>query len=158
MSVSGFTISKLAKAANVNVETIRYYQRVGLIDKPQKPAHGYRHYPEDTLTRVRFIKRAQRLGFALSEVDELLKLDEEHHIDTRKHAEQKLLIVEENIADLTAIKLLLNNLIDTCNQNENADNNLESGKIIHSLTNKNNLEKLTTARSIPNSVCITDNH
>jgi len=142
MSVSGLTISKLAKAADVNVETIRYYQRVGLIDQPQKPSHGYRQYPEDTLTRVRFIKRAQRLGFALKEIEELLKLDDEQCVEAKKLAEQKLLIIEENIADLSAMRLTLDNLINSCNQNEKTNKNLKTCTIIQALTDENILSKM----------------
>jgi MerR family mercuric resistance operon transcriptional regulator len=142
MSVSALTISKLAKAADVNIETIRYYQRVGLIEQPQKPAHGYRQYPEATLTRVRFIKRAQRLGFALKEVEELLKLDDEQCTEAKKLAEQKLSIIEENIADLSAMRLTLNNLINACNQSEKNNDNLNSCRIIQALTDENILKKM----------------
>lgn len=62
------TIGKLADAAGVNVETIRYYQRRGLLDEPAKPLGGHRRYPVDMVKRLRFIKRAQALGFTLSEV------------------------------------------------------------------------------------------
>ena len=68
------TIGRLAQSAGVNVETIRYYQRVGLLKEPEKPAYGYRHYPPDTVARIRFIKRAQQLGFTLEEISELLSL------------------------------------------------------------------------------------
>ncbi|CAH5290707.1 Mercuric resistance operon regulatory protein (plasmid) [Citrobacter freundii] len=61
------TIGKLADAAGVNVETIRYYQRRGLLDEPAKPLGGHRRYPVDMVKRLRFIKRAQALGFTLSE-------------------------------------------------------------------------------------------
>ena len=142
MSVSGLTISKLAKAADVNVETIRYYQRVGLIEQPQKPSQGYRQYPEATLTRIRFIKRAQRLGFTLKEIEELLKLDDEQCTEAKKLAEQKLVIIEENIADLSAMRLTLGNLINSCNQNEDKSNNLNSCKIIQALTDENILKKM----------------
>lgn len=70
------TIGKLADAAGVNVETIRYYQRRGLLDEPAKPLGGHRRYPVDMVKRLRFIKRAQALGFTLSEVGGLLTLDE----------------------------------------------------------------------------------
>lgn len=69
------TIGRLAKAAGVIVETIRYYQRIGLHEEPEKPLNGFRHYPQDTVERVRLIKRAQQLGFSLKEIGELLALD-----------------------------------------------------------------------------------
>ena len=71
-----FTIGILAKAAEVNIETVRYYQRVGLIKEPAKPLQGYRTYPSVTLNRIKFIKRAQQLGFSLTEIAELLELGE----------------------------------------------------------------------------------
>lgn len=75
MARRALTIGRLAAAAGVNVETIRYYQRRGLLDEPNKPFQGYRHYPDDTVKRVRFIKRAQALGFTLEEIAGLLRLD-----------------------------------------------------------------------------------
>ena len=72
------TIGSLADEAGVNVETIRYYQRRGLMPEPDKPAQGYRRYDATTVKRVRFIKRAQALGFTLEEIGGLLKLDEAH--------------------------------------------------------------------------------
>ena len=69
------TIGRLAATAGVSVETIRYYQRRGLLDEPRKPFRGFRHYPADMAKRVRFIKRAQALGFTLEEIVSLLRLD-----------------------------------------------------------------------------------
>ena len=69
--MNSLTIGGLAKAANVSVETIRYYQRRGLMDEPIKPANGHRRYAPDAVKRVRFIKRAQVLGFTLEEVDQV---------------------------------------------------------------------------------------
>ena len=70
------TIGQLATAAGVNVETIRYYQRLGLLDEPEKPAGGHRRYPAEQVKRLRFIKRAQALGFTLTEVAALLTLEQ----------------------------------------------------------------------------------
>jgi len=58
------TIGRLAQLAEVNVETIRYYQRIGLLNKPAKPASGFRHYPENTIEKLQFIKRAKQMGFS----------------------------------------------------------------------------------------------
>jgi MerR family mercuric resistance operon transcriptional regulator len=66
------TIGKLAKQANVTIETIRYYQRKGLLIEPEKPATGYRQYPPEAIARIQFIKRAQQSGFTLKEIAELL--------------------------------------------------------------------------------------
>lgn len=66
------TISRLAKELGVNIETIRFYERKGLIQQPPKPTTGYRHYPSETVNRIHFIKRAQELGFTLDEIVHLL--------------------------------------------------------------------------------------
>lgn len=74
--MSQLTIGKLAQAAQVSVETIRYYERRQLIEQPPKPDQGYRRYPKATLARILFIKRAQELGCTLAEIDNLLALGE----------------------------------------------------------------------------------
>ena len=99
------TIGKLAESAGVNVETIRYYQRRGLLHEPKKPVGGYRHYSPETTKRVRFIKRAQALGFTLEEVAELLRLDAASACaETRELAAHKLKLIEEKLAELKAQK------------------------------------------------------
>ena len=74
-----FTIGTLAKKAEVNVETIRFYQRRGLLVQPVKPFKGVRHYTENDVQRVRFIKQGQKVGFSLDEVSELLSLEDGQH-------------------------------------------------------------------------------
>ena len=69
------TISVAAKKAGIGVETIRYYQRIGLVDEPEKPTSGYRVYSEEVIARLRFIQRAKELGFSLSEISILLELN-----------------------------------------------------------------------------------
>jgi MerR family mercuric resistance operon transcriptional regulator len=78
--MEGLTIGALARAAGVNVETIRFYERQGLLRKPPKPEEGYRKYPSEAVKQVRFIKGAQRLGFSLKEIAELLFLGREGEI------------------------------------------------------------------------------
>jgi len=111
------TIGKLAKAAGVNVETIRYYQRIGLIAEPAKPAQGYRTYPADTVARIRFIKRAQELGFTLDEITDLLSLNERDCDEARAIAEHKLDLIQHRMDDLAAMQRELTKLIKTCKQN-----------------------------------------
>lgn len=122
MSSAPLTIGSLAKAAGVNVETIRYYQRIGLIDEPTKPQHGFRTYPAVTLQRVKFIKRAQQLGFSLQEIDELLELgsgsSENTCSDVRVRAEQKVLQINQQIQDLEGLRRSLNQLITSCNKDD----------------------------------------
>lgn len=111
-----FTIGKLADIAGVNIETIRYYQRKGLIKEPARPAQGYRKYSQSVVETIRFIKRAQQLGFSLREISELLKLGNGHCADVREHAEIKLKKVEQQIRDLETLKNTLRKLIQQCRQ------------------------------------------
>jgi MerR family mercuric resistance operon transcriptional regulator len=109
------SIGQLAQAASVNVETIRYYQRRGLLTEPAKPLGGHRRYPPGVATRLRFIKRAQTLGFTLDEVAGLLTLEETQSCrDTRRLAERKLAVIEERLADLARMRRLLKGLIAEC--------------------------------------------
>ncbi len=109
------SIGSLANAADVNVETIRYYQRRGLLDEPSKPLGGHRRYPPSAATRVRFIKRAQQLGFTLEEIKDLLLLEDGQSCrETRLLAEHKLDLIEARIADLSRMRRLLKGLIAQC--------------------------------------------
>jgi len=114
-AVESLTIGAFAKAAGVNVETIRFYQRKGLLPEPDKPYGSIRRYGEADVTRVRFVKSAQRLGFSLDEVAGLLRLDDGAHCDeARVLAEQKLEDVREKLADLQRIESVLAQLVDDC--------------------------------------------
>jgi MerR family transcriptional regulator, mercuric resistance operon regulatory protein len=109
------TIGKLAESAGVNVETIRYYQRRGLLDEPDKPIGGHRRYSVDEAKRVRFIKRAQALGFTLAEVGGLLTLDAACACtETRALAARKLGLIEQKMADLAAMRQVLGGLVQQC--------------------------------------------
>lgn len=113
------TIGRLAKVAGVNVETIRYYQRRGLVEEPSKPLGGYRRYASSAVSRVRFIKRAQQLGFTLEEVTELLRLEDGQNCrETRLLAENKLGSIEKRIADLTRMHRMLKGLIAECSRDQ----------------------------------------
>ena len=114
---SGITVGQLARAAAVNVETVRYYQRIGLLSLPGRDYGSIRRYLADDLKRIRFIKRAQKLGFSLDEVALLLGLsDGRHCAQTRVLAEKKLTVVEEKIADLEAIQKALKGLVAKCSK------------------------------------------
>ena len=117
MPVKTVTIGALARLAGVNVETIRFYQRRGLIPEPAKPLSGYRHYPPDTVDRVRFIKRAQELGFTLKEIVTLLQLGDGHCRETKQLAGAKLKTIETRLADLKAMRKVLKKLIRSCDRN-----------------------------------------
>ena len=108
------TIGKLAKQSGVTIETIRHYQRKGLLDEPVKPVTGYRHYPTEAIARIRFIKRAQQAGFTLKEISDLLSLDSGHCQDVRKMAEQKRRKIDDQLRDLTALRQVLDTLVKGC--------------------------------------------
>lgn len=112
------TISHLAKALNINIETIRFYERKALIQQPPKPDVGYRHYPDETVNRIRFIKRAQELGFTLEEVSRLLSLEDFPCSDVQALAENKLEAVQAKMRDLRRLESALKALILQCNKNE----------------------------------------
>lgn len=119
---AGLTIGKLAGAAGVNIETVRYYQRLGLLDEPAKPSNGYRRYSHQQAKRLRFIKRAQGLGFTLSEVGGLLRLSSACICaDTRELAARKLTIIEQRMADLAAMQAALTGLIRQCDVGDGGD-------------------------------------
>lgn len=120
MKRTSLTISRLAQAAGIGVETIRYYQRIGLLDEPVKPAQGYRVYPQESLTRLHFIARAKQLGFTLNEIKELLILESSDCQQTQQLASQKLESIQQRIIDLTAIAGSLEQLIDACHEGEDS--------------------------------------
>lgn len=109
------SIGQVAKAADVNVETIRYYQRRGLLTKPIKPLGGHRRYSAGHVNALRFIKRAQLLGFTLEEIENLLRLDGANSCsDTHDLAMYKLGIIEAKMADLAAMRDVLTGLVRQC--------------------------------------------
>lgn len=113
------TISRLAGAAGVNVETVRFYQRSGLIDEPARPYSGYRTYGSDDVRRIRFIKRAQLLGFTLDEIANLLKLEgSQTCASTRDLAAKKLAMVEAKLTDLLAMKMALATMVSRCDSEQ----------------------------------------
>jgi len=115
MDPAKITIGKVAAAAGVNVETIRFYQRRGLLAEPPKALGGFRYYDKETIARLRFIKRAQVLGFSLEEVTTLLALEHSNACsETHDAAVRKLQLVEERIDDLNRIRLTLKNLVQQC--------------------------------------------
>ena len=119
LSPQNLTIGRLASAAGVNVETIRYYQRIGLINKPEKPHHGFRIYSTQALDKIKFTKRAQQLGFSLVEIVELLELGSENCCDVRNRAEKKRDKIVKQIEDLQALHSTLDELISACLSGKN---------------------------------------
>lgn len=115
MSDPRFTIGAFATAAGVNVETIRFYQRRGLIAEPARDFGRIRRYSAADVARVRFVKSAQALGFSLDEIAGLLRLDDGTHCDeARAAAEEKLVGVRRKLRDLQRIEAALDALVDEC--------------------------------------------
>ncbi len=113
--VSQLTIGEFAASAGVNVETIRFYQRKGLLTEPERPYGSIRRYGDAEVSRVRFVKSAQRLGFSLEEVAELLRLEDGAHCqEARGLAEHKLVDVREKLDDLRCIESVLSTLVEDC--------------------------------------------
>lgn len=109
------TISQLAAAGGVNVETVRYYQRRGLLAAPERPSGSIGRYSSSALTRLRFIKRSQSLGFSLDDVQALLSLDDGQSCSAaRAIGEHKLNEVRERIQSLQVLEAALDELVDRC--------------------------------------------
>ena len=115
--MDNMTIGKVARAANTGVETIRYYEREGLIAAPARSGSGYRQYVPDVIRRLHFIREAKDLGFSLKEIKELLSLRVEPGRscgEVKAHAERKIADVEQRIASLVRMKRALAKLATTC--------------------------------------------
>ncbi len=117
MTEAKLTIGHIAHAAGENVETVRYYQRRGLVSLPPKRARGFRYYTPETARRVRFIKRAQALGMSLKEVQRLIKIDAKGACkETRSLAVAKLALVESKLVELARLRDVLRDLVAACDQ------------------------------------------
>lgn len=115
ISSPNLSIGPFAAAAGVNVETIRFYQRKGLLPEPARPYGQIRRYGDGDVARVKFVKAAQRLGFSLQEVAGLLRLEDGTHCDeARVRAEQKLQDVRAKLRDLRRIESALKRLVADC--------------------------------------------
>ena len=111
------TIGHLAREAGINLETVRYYERRGLLPKPPRSTSGYRLFPAEAARRLRFIRRAQELGFSLREIQELLSLrmaPGKTSNDIRKRAEAKITDIQSKIKSLESMEKTLRRLAKTC--------------------------------------------
>lgn len=112
-----FTIGQIAKRAGVSNDTIRLYERYGLIEEPPRAKNGYRQYSSDTVDQLIFIQRAKHMGFTLKEIQELLSI---HHTskqscgDVRQRAQQKLQEIDEKIHELKQLAKVVKKLVDDC--------------------------------------------
>ena len=115
--MTGMTIGKIAKRAEVGVETIRFYERVGLIQTPPRKASGYRQFPPETVQRIRFIRRAKELGFTLKEIRNLLELRTrpgQSCDDVQTRALEKITDIDQRITSLKRMRSSLENLVHAC--------------------------------------------
>ena len=111
------TIGRLAREVGVNVETVRFYERQGILPKPPRSASGYRQFPANAKRRLKFIKRAQELGFSLSEIRELLALRVSRRgtsAEIRKRTEAKIVDIEGKIRSLDSMRKSLLKLVSSC--------------------------------------------
>lgn len=111
------TIGAVAKRVGVAIDTIRYYEREGLLPEPERRASGYRSYDEGAVRQLRFIRRAKDLGFTLEEIRDLLALSADRHRGVKavkQRAEQRLAAIDARIAELTRVRDGLEQLVDAC--------------------------------------------
>ncbi len=116
-SSSSLTIGVVAKRVGVAIDTIRYYEREGLLPEPKRRASGYRSYGEGAIAQLRFIRRAKLLGFTLEEIRELLALsaDRQHGVKAvKKRAQQRLAAIDERIGELQRVRDGLAQLVESC--------------------------------------------
>ncbi|GJL53021.1 MAG: Hg(II)-responsive transcriptional regulator [Nitrospirales bacterium] len=117
-------IGQVAKSAGVHIETIRFYERKGLIAQPPRNNGGYRQYPQEAVARIRFIKRAKDLGFSLTEIAELLSFQANPMAtcaDVKQRAEAKILAIQERVKDLQTMKHALGKLVESCSGSGSLD-------------------------------------
>src|SRR5210317_36738 len=117
IKMSGLTIGRLAKQVGLGIETVRFYERQGLIEPPPRTDSNYRIYPEEEVTRLRFIKKAKSLGFTLNEIKELLFIRHDPNAtkaDIKNRTLNKIEDVKQKISDLTRIKMSLEHLASSC--------------------------------------------
>jgi MerR family mercuric resistance operon transcriptional regulator len=126
-------IGELARSVGVSIETIRYYQRIGLLEVPQKPYGGTRSYGTEDWQRVRFIRRAQQLGFSLDDIRALLELSSSDCEQVRKLAAEKLDLVKEKLGQLRRIESVLTKTLEQCAKRKG----YQPCPVIESLTESN---------------------
>ncbi|SFR99966.1 Zn(II)-responsive transcriptional regulator/Cu(I)-responsive transcriptional regulator,TIGR02044 [Dyella sp. OK004] len=115
--IPSLTIGAVAKRVGVAIDTIRYYEREGLLPEPERRASGYRSYDEGAVRQLRFIRRAKDLGFTLEEIRDLLALSADRHRGVKavkKRAQERLAAIDERIAELTRVRNGLEQLVEAC--------------------------------------------
>jgi MerR family copper efflux transcriptional regulator len=122
--MNGLKIGRLAKQVGIGIETVRFYERQGLIEPPPRTDSNYRIYPEEEVARLRFIKRAKSLGFTLNEIKELLFIRHNPNAtkaDVKDRTLAKIKEIQEKISDLTRIKTALEHLASSCDGHGSLD-------------------------------------
>jgi MerR family copper efflux transcriptional regulator len=136
--MSSMKIGEIARRSGVGIETIRFYEREGLLQEPRRRPSGYRQYDEATLDRLEYIRRAKELGFTLSEIRELLELSFASHVGCdhiRQRAEAKLADIEAKIRSLQKMRRSLGQIVKDCREK-----NVPGGcPLLHKATRKTNL-------------------
>ena len=130
-----FTIGRLAKQAEVGIDTVRFYERRGLLPEPSRSPSGYRLYKSDSIDRIRFIRRAKQLGFSLDEIELLLGLQDQGgpKADVRELTQRKIAQIDDNIRDLQRIRAVLDDLSAQCS----GHGNIDSCPIIEAMSDSN---------------------
>lgn len=116
-TVKPLTTGQLSRAAGVGVETVRFYEREGLLEAPSRRESGYREFTEDEVARLRFIRRAKELGFSLKEIKELLAMRVDGRTtcaEVKDHAERKIADIEAKIQSLRRMKAALSKITKQC--------------------------------------------
>ena len=135
--MNGLTIGRLAKQVGLGIETVRFYERQGLIEPPPRTESNYRIYPQEEVARLRFIKKAKSLGFTLNEIKELMFVRHDPHAtkaDIKDRTLAKIKDIEGKIADLTRIKAALEHLASSCD----GHGSLDECPILEALDSDNN--------------------
>lgn len=117
MMPQSLTIGRLAKASGVSIDSIRFYERRGLLDAPQRTVSNYRLYPDEAVSRLRFLKKAQSLGFSLDEIKGLLSLHDDpqaSRAEVKQRTEHKIALIRERIADLSRMLSVLEEMNAAC--------------------------------------------
>ena len=134
--MNGLTIGKLAKQVGIGIETVRFYERQGLIEEPPRTDSNYRIYPEDEVKRLQFIKRAKDLGFTLKEIKELIELQNDpdaSKADFKNRTKDKIENIKIRIRDLTRVQTALEHLAGSCS----GHGSLSDCPILEALTGDN---------------------
>jgi Cu(I)-responsive transcriptional regulator len=137
INMNGLTIGRLAKQVGLGIETVRFYERQGLIEPPPRTESNYRIYPQEEVARLRFIKKAKSLGFTLNEIKELMFVRHDPHAtkaDIKDRTLAKIKDIEGKIADLTRIKAALEHLASSCD----GHGSLDECPILEALDSDNN--------------------